>query len=102
MYTKVTQCFYRLYSLKVILDNGYSSLCCTTYPSCLFILHMAVCIFQSHTPNLLLFTSLSPLITTGLFSVFVSLFYYDIHLYYFLDSTISDIIQYLCFSDLLY
>ena len=48
---------------------------------------MAVCIFQSHPPNLLLFTSLSPLITTGLFYVFVSLFYYDIHLYYFLDST---------------
>ena len=59
--------------LKLLKCNGYHSLCCTVYHFC-FLLYVIVFIFKSSTPNLSFFLSLSPLVSTSLFSLSVSMF----------------------------
>ena len=77
--------------LKVILNLylsqyiGYS-LCGIIYPYSLFILYIVACTSYLPTPHLPLTASLSPLVTSNLFSVSLFLFCY-IHLLYILDST---------------
>ena len=74
LYRRMIQHFHILLHEKLLKDNGYNSLWCIIYPWYLSILYIVVCIYQSHTLNFPLFLSLSPLITTDLFSMSVSLF----------------------------
>ena len=49
---------------KLPQGNGYNSLCYTVHPYCLSILHIIVCVYLIHTPNLSLTSSLSPLVSS--------------------------------------
>ena len=62
------------FPLMVIIRYWISSLCYTVNPWCLSILCIVVYICYSHTPNLSLPLSLSPLVTISLFSMSVFLF----------------------------
>ena len=59
------------------------------YPCSLFILYILVCTSYYSTPILSFPPSLSPLVITSVFSIYMSLFLFFIfiHLLYFLDST---------------
>ena len=66
--------FLILFHYGLSQDIESSSLCYTVGPCCLSILYILVCICYSQTPNLSLFYPSSPLATTSLISVSVSLF----------------------------
>ena len=72
-----------IFCYRLLQDSGYNSLCYIVNPFFLSILYIAVCISSSHTRKLSLLLSLSPLVTTSLFSMSVNLFCIYIHLYYF-------------------
>ena len=54
--------------------TGYSSLCYTADPLCLFILNVIVCIYWSPIPSPSLPLHISPIMTTSLISMSVNLF----------------------------
>ena len=91
LHSRVTQLHIYVHSFFIFFSHhglpreiGYNSLCCTVGPCCLFILSGIVCIILPQTPS----PSLSPLATTSLFSMSVSLFLFCrwAHLCHILDS----------------
>ena len=63
-----------LFHYSLSQKTGYSSLCYTADPLCLFILNVIVCIYWSPIPSPSLPFHISPLTTTSLISMSVNLF----------------------------
>ena len=83
--------------LKLLQNNDYTSLGSTTYPCCYFI-HSSLYLLISH-PIFPLFSFFSPLVTSNLFSVPMSIFLFCyIHAFIFFFFLESTFIDYLSFS----
>ena len=82
--TRVIHNFKRLYSiLSYYKIHRLYSLCSTIYPHSLFVLHAVICTSSSSTLMLCFPSSLSPVVTTSLFSISVNLFLFCYILKYF-------------------